>query len=176
MKKLLFYFVLLLTGYHLGNHDLRAQVLEVIVKDVHPKLTWVAAEDMRVPGHSFKQKGYNKGDFDAQFTSCMLWVKPIIKAPFSPKVAQKFEEDFQTGSFTPFLWHFATDTRAKQKQKSDPKKYKNLEMGDPELDSIMGFPAVVLPYRFTRDDNRLLKTMGRHPLLEEERLYLWMGT
>ena len=161
MKKLLVPLVLFFGCLFFNHLHLNAQIPEVIVKEVHPQLDLVPAEEMRVAGYSFKQKGYNKGGFDAHFTSCMLWVKPLMKAPFSEKVANKFSEDFETGEFTPFLYHFAVDTRKKQLEAADKTKYKQLEMGDPSIQKIKGNPAIVIPYKFKRDDNKLLKTVEK---------------
>jgi hypothetical protein len=160
MKMHLIIFLLMAFG---GYQKVKAQYPEFIIREVHAKLEWVPEEEMKhQPGYSFKQKGYKGGDFDPHFTSVMLWIQPIRSYPWTEKAHLKFLHDLKQDTFTEFVRNFAMDTRNKQLKGMDPKKFQQVELGNPEKVHIMGFPGIQFVYKYTNEDQKLLNNVKKN--------------
>ena len=155
--------------------SLKAQYPEFIIKEPHSKLEWVSSEEMgSQSGYSFKQKGYKGGGFDPHFTSVTLWIQPIRSYPWSEKVHAKFLVDLKRDTMTDFVRNFAMDTRQKQRAGLDPQKHQQVELGMPEIVSIMGYRGIQFSYKFTRTDNELLNSVKKNRYTAR-RIFLFMN-
>ena len=147
----------------LGLGSLKAQYPEFVIKETHAKLEWVSSEEMgSQSGYSFKQKGYKGGGFDPHFTAVTLWIQPIRSYPWSEKAHVKFLTDLKADTMTEFVRKFALDTRQKQRAAMDSKTQLDIELGMPEIVSIMGYRGLQFSYKFTRTDNELLNSVKKN--------------
>ncbi len=140
-----------------------AQYPEFIIKEIHSQLELVPEEEThKQGGYTFKQKGYKSNDMSAHFTSAMLWIQAIRSYPWTEKAHLKFLQELQKDTFTEFVKNFAWDTRNKQLEGMDKKKYQHIEMGNPQTVTMLNYRGIRFDYTFINTDSKLLNSSKKN--------------